>query len=115
MAKFTVDSLREKTAEAFDDVVFEDEGVVFQHYLRIPEKDREKILDLIKNLDDEDAEEDGKDALAVAREIYEDILQGVADDKEKAKILLSKFDLPILMTLFSEWVSVTRLGEASSS
>jgi DNA phosphorothioation-dependent restriction protein DptG len=119
MAKVTLDHLREKAQNKFEDLFVEEAEVVFQHVMRLAKADRKKILDLVdrvEKLQDEDSKDTSSgDAVDQLESLYRDVLKAVADDKKKAEALLKQLNLPELVVLFESWTEGTQLGNVSSS
>lgn len=114
MATFTVEALQQLAEKKYGDMIVE--GVtVFRAYLRLPDNERTKVLDLMDKGQEEVEKETTAEALVRQTKLYREILTRVADDTAAAKAWLNPMTADMLVVVFEQYVESVQMGEASGS
>jgi len=114
MATFTVEALQKLAEQKYGD--FTVEGVtVFKAYLRLAERDRDKVLDLMEQGQEDVPNESAAQTLKRQTKLYREILTKVADDQAAAKAWLDPMTADMLVTVFQQYAESVQMGEASGS
>ncbi|MDA3643780.1 phage tail assembly protein [Saccharopolyspora indica] len=118
--EFTLESLQEEIEREYAPLVFKAAGeeFVLRSLLRVPKKDREKVIAAMTALDNEreNADEDDTVSEDTAVETVELIIKTVTADGKGTKLVkLLGGDVLVLMKVLQKWTEATQPGEAQNS
>lgn len=119
----TLDSLREDIEREFAPVkvaLSDGTEVTLRNLLRLPKRDREKIVSLLDSLNEIDKEGEDTDENVLVEQmvsISHSILQTLSDGASKGKQLVKELgdDMVLIMKVLEAWMEATQPGEAPTS
>lgn len=113
MATFSLTDLRDSVSKKYASTIVEngDDSFVLQNMLQLPEKKRDKVLDLVDNLTNSEA-----GGLAEDVKTFKKIIEVIVEQDRGAELLeLIGDNAAMLMELGAAWMEGTELGEAERS
>lgn len=115
MATFSLEQLKETVERNFAPVIIEAEGrdsFKLVNLLRLPEKKRERVMELLESLDSDDSSEVASSVDNILTEVITII---TAEDRGKELIKLVGSDTATLTTLMNVYQEGSELGELDKS
>lgn len=115
MATFTLTDLKNEVSKKYAPTVIENgkDEYVLQNLLQLPAEKRNKVLEIVDSLDEEDGEKVGLDAQV---EKFQELIVA-AEENDNGKELLSLIgdNTALLIELATRWMETTQMGEAERS
>lgn len=111
---FTLESLHEELEREYAPLRFQADGTeyVLRSVLRIDKKDRDAVMEQLKELETEGDEVDEDKALAAVKFVLKTV---TSDRKGERLVKLLGDDLLACMKLMEKWTEATQPGEAQDS
>lgn len=115
MATFTLTDLKNEVSKKYAPTVIENgkDEYVLQNLLQLPAEKRNKVLEIVDSLDEEDGEKVGLDGQV--EKFRELIIAAEENDKGEELLTLIGDNTALLIELATRWMETTQMGEAERS
>jgi len=113
---FTLDALRQEVERQYSPVTVtlaDGTDVTLRNLLRLDRKDRDKVMESLKQLEDTDSITDG-DVDSVVDAAFT-VLELVAEKGGKKLVTELEGDIPLTMKVLETWMAASQPGEATRS
>ena len=113
---FTLDALRQEVERQYSPVTVtlaDGTDVTLRNLLRLDRKDRDKVMESLKQLEDTDSITDG-DVDSVVDAAFT-VLELVAEKGGKQLVAELEGDIPLTMKVLETWMAASQPGEATRS
>ena len=113
---FTLDALRQEVERQYSPVTVtlaDGTDVTLRNLLRLDRKDRDKVMESLKRLEDTDSITDG-DVDSIVDAAFT-VLELVAEKGGKKLVAELEGDIPLTMKVLETWMAASQPGEATHS